>query len=169
MLMVSMEGFAQSASVQLDAAKQAVYREKIGLDMSVPDFNVKKIDEKVMGSRLAGLLDYLLENYYQGTNERLISQVLGEKVEALKSLYIHIKKMQFVSATKKGNEISIQMKLWLDENSSNVKQADLSMLFKDGVSDSKNVNDMFTNMSRYVQAREQMINRVSREKNSSEE
>lgn len=63
MLMVSMAGFAQSASMQLDAAKQAEYRAEIRLDMSVPDFNVKKIDEKVMGTRLAHIFRFLLENY----------------------------------------------------------------------------------------------------------
>lgn len=37
-------------------------REKIGLDMTMPDFETKKIDAKVMGDRLAGMLDYLMEN-----------------------------------------------------------------------------------------------------------
>lgn len=46
--------------------RMAAYREAIGLDMTVPDFSTKKIDAKVMGTRLAGILEYLLENYTQG-------------------------------------------------------------------------------------------------------
>ena len=34
--------------------RMAAYREAIGLDMTVPDFSTKKIDAKVMGTRLAG-------------------------------------------------------------------------------------------------------------------
>lgn len=51
--------------------RMAAYREAIGLDMTVPDFSTKKIDAKVMGPRLAGILEFLLENYTQGTYERL--------------------------------------------------------------------------------------------------
>jgi hypothetical protein len=42
--------------------RMAAYREAIGLDMSVPDFSTKKIDAKVMGTRLANLLRYFKEN-----------------------------------------------------------------------------------------------------------
>lgn len=38
----------------------AEYREKIGIDMTVANFDTKKIDEKVMGTCLAGILNYLL-------------------------------------------------------------------------------------------------------------
>jgi len=58
MLMVSMGMDAQiKVGYQTDSAKIAEYREKIGIDMTVPDFETKKIDAKVMGSRLAGYLN----------------------------------------------------------------------------------------------------------------
>lgn len=64
MLMVSMGMNAQiRVGNQTDSAKIAEYREKIGIDMSVPDFETKKIDAKVMGERLEGILNYLMENY----------------------------------------------------------------------------------------------------------
>lgn len=45
MLMVSMGMDAQiQAGYQTDSAKIAEYREKIGIDMTVPDFETKKID-----------------------------------------------------------------------------------------------------------------------------
>ena len=157
MLMVSMGMNAQiRVGYQTDSAKIAEYRERIGIDMTVPDFETKKIDAKVMGTRLAGILEYLLENYTQGTYDRLLTRMLGEQVEELKQAYFNIKKMKFVSASKKDNEITILMKVWPDKNTRNVKQVDLTIHFNDGVSESQIANELFSYMSRYVQAREKM-------------
>lgn len=135
---------AQLRIVQTDSAKIAEYRERIGIDMTVPDFETKKIDTKVMGTRLAGILGFLLDNHTQGTYERLLTQMLGEQVEELKQAYFNIKKMKFVSAAKKGNELSIFMKVWPDRNSRDVKQVDLTILFNDGVSNNRIINELFT-------------------------
>ena len=51
--------------------------------MSVPDFNTRKIDAKVMGNRLAGILDYLMENYQLGSYNRRLSSIASEQNEAL--------------------------------------------------------------------------------------
>ena len=80
----------------------------------------------------------------------------GEQVEELKQAYFNIKKMKFVSATKKGNELSVLMKVWPDKNTRDVKQVDLTIHFNDGVSESQTANELFSYMSRYVQAREQL-------------
>lgn len=136
--------------------RMAAYREAIGLDMTVPDFETKKIDAKVMGPRLAGILEYLLENYKQGTYERQIALILGEQHEALQNKFFNIKKMKFVSASKKGNDLSILVKVWPDKNAGDVKQADLELRFKAGISESRITNDMFSTVSRYVQAREKL-------------
>ena len=88
MLMVSMGMDAQiRVGYQTDSAKIAEYRERIGIDMTVPDYETKKIDAKVMGTRLAGILEYLLENYTQGTYSRLIALMIGEQVEELKQAF----------------------------------------------------------------------------------
>lgn len=64
----------QTSDLRLQPSdRMAAYREAIGLDMSVPDFSTKKIDAKVMGTRLAGILEYMLENCTQGTYSRLIA------------------------------------------------------------------------------------------------
>lgn len=99
-------------------------------------------------------MEFLLENYTQGTYSRLIALILGEQHEALQNKFFNIKKMKFVSATKKGDELTILMKVWPDKNTKDVKQADLTILFIDGVSESQSANELFTYMSRYVQARE---------------
>ncbi len=99
---------AQLLTVQRsDSAKMAEYREKIGIDMTVAEFDTKKIDEEVMGTRLAGILNYLMENCNQGVLERQLATILGEQVEALNKLYFNIKKVKFQRATKHGNDISI--------------------------------------------------------------
>lgn len=155
--MVSMGMDAQAKiGYQMDSVRIAEYRERIGIDMTVPDFEKKKIDDKVMGIRLAGILEYMLETYMQGTYESLLARMLGEQVEELKQVYFNIKKMKFVSATKKGNELFILMKVWLDKNVRDVKQADLTIHFIDGVSESQSANELFMYMSRYIQAREKM-------------
>ena len=122
--------------------------------MTVPDFSTKKIDAKVMGSRLAGILEYLLENFHQVIYESYFARILSEQHEALHNKYFDIKKMKFISASKKDNELTILMKIWPDKNTSDVKQADLEFQFNDGVSESQSANELFTFMSRYVQARE---------------
>ena len=54
MLMVSMGMDAQiKVGYQTDSAKIAEYRERIGIDMTVPDYETKKIDARVMGTRNA--------------------------------------------------------------------------------------------------------------------
>ena len=160
MLLLSTTLSAQShqpSDIRLQTSdRMAAYREAIGLDMTVPDFETKKIDAKVMGTRLAGILEYLLENYTQGTYEKLLTRMLGEQVEELKQAYFNIKKMKFVSAVKRGNELSIHMKVWPDKNTKDVKQVDLTFHFYDGVSESQTANELFSYMSRYVQAREKL-------------
>ena len=143
---------AQTSAISDEARKEI--REKIGLDLSVPDFETKKIDAKVMGTRLAGILEYLLENFHQGIYGRYYAKILSEQHEALHNKYFDIKKMKFVSAAKKGKELTILMKIWPGKNTKDIKQADLTIHFNDGVSESQSANELFTYMSRYVQARE---------------
>jgi hypothetical protein len=156
MLVCGMSMYAQSIPVTTDSIMNAEYREKIGLDMTVPDFDTKKIDGKVMGTRLAGILDFLLENYHQGTYEKQITQMVKEQNEALENLFFNIKKMKFISAKKRGDEITIVMRVWSEKNEANVKQADFAIHFIDGITESWSSNDMFSSMSRYVQGREQL-------------
>lgn len=87
MMCISITLFAQFASAQTNETKRAEMREKIGLDMTVPDFDTKKIDAKVMGTRLANILDFLMENYQQSVYDRRLSAIASEQNETLK-MYI---------------------------------------------------------------------------------
>lgn len=148
--------FAQAVPVQMDSARVEKYRIEIELDMSLPDFDIKSIDAKVMGSRLAGILDYLMENYHQAVYDRKICLILKEQNEALEQMEFQLKKMQFVKATKRGNEIALFFTVWPTKNTANVKKVDLTCHFTNGVSESQATNELFSVMSQYVQAREQL-------------
>lgn len=157
MLVCTMCASAQvQIGVQADSARIAEYREQIGLDMSVPDFEVKKIDEKKMGLHLANLLRFYDEVKEQGVYIRMVNKVLGEQNEELEHVYIDVKKQKLMKVEKVANEITITYRLWLHKNPKNIKQADVSFHFKDGISESQTINEMFSNMSHYVQARERL-------------
>ena len=157
LLMAAMGMSAQlRTGYQTDSAKIAEYREKIAIDMSVPDFETKKIDGKMMGTHLANLLEFLLENYRQGTYDANISEMVKNQNEALEKHFFSIKKIEFVSAKKTGDEINIYMKVGLAKNTANVKKVYLTIHFKDGIGDNTILNELFCNMSRYVQMREKL-------------
>lgn len=124
--------------------------------MSVPDFDTRKIDAMVMGKRLAGILDYLMENYQLGSYNRRLSSIAGEQNKALENVHFQIKKMRFLNAVKRGKELTIQMRIELQKNSANIKQADITFHFTDGISESDIVNELFSYISHYVQAKEQL-------------
>ena len=143
--------YSQLRTVGSDSERHAEYQKAIGLDTTIPDFDTNKIDAQVMGSRLANLLNYLLENYNQGTYELQIAQILGEQNESLQHLYYKIKKIQFAHASKQGDIITVTMNVWLDKNQADVSQADLVFRFVDGASDNQATNALFSYMSRYVE------------------
>lgn len=156
LLMVSLMGSVQPIYAQTEAARSAEFKEKIGLDMSVSDFDTQKIDAKVMGERLAGILDYLMENYHQAIYDRKLGLIAREQNEALENVYPQLKKMKFLRAVKSGDEITIFMRIDLQKNAANVKQTDVAFHFVDGVSESDKVNELFGYISHYVQAIEQI-------------
>lgn len=144
--------------IQTDGAKHTEWRERIGLDMTVPDFDTKKIDEKMMEVRLAGILNYLMENYQQGVYDRRLSQIASEQNDALENVFSQLKKLKFVNAVKKGNELTIFMRANLQKNAANIKQTDITFHFVDGLSESDKVNEMFSYISHYVQEIQRLNN-----------
>lgn len=124
--------------------------------MSVPDFDSKTIDAKVIGSRLAGILNYMLENYHQPTYSRKICQILKEQVEVLEKQEFELKKIQFNRTKKIGNEITLFFTAWPKKNVAKIEQSEMALNFKNGVTESQATNELFSMISHYVQAREQL-------------
>lgn len=79
-LLLMVCGMVAQSIGQIDEKKMMEYREKIGLDYSMPDFNTSKIDAKVIGVRLAKILQSLEEN-----NGALLHQV--NELQILQGLY----------------------------------------------------------------------------------
>lgn len=154
LVFVNTISFAQT--VYTDSTRLAEYRTEIGLDLTVPDFNTKSIDPKVLGSRLAGILDYFLENYHQSVYERKLCKILKEQNQSLEKIEFEIMKIQFDGAKKNGNETSLFFTVWPSKNLAKVKQTELVFHFKEGVSESQATNELFSIMSRYVQQREKL-------------
>ena len=74
MLVCGLGASAQARTgVQADSARMAEYRGQIGLDMSVPDFEVNRIDEIVIGPRLTAILKRLNRNYIKRANIDLLN------------------------------------------------------------------------------------------------
>ena len=141
-----------------DSVKIAEYREKIGLDYSMPDYSVTTIDEKKIGSRLANILRYYEEVNDQNMIRRKMATILVEQNEAFEYSYFEIKKQKLMKIEKSADDITIIYRLWLDKNPANLKQVDIQYHFKDGVSESNTVNELFSHMSHYAQVREQLNN-----------
>lgn len=156
--LASLTLFAQHLPVQTDSMRLEKYRTEIGLDMSIPDFDIKTIDASVMGQRLAGILEYMLDNYNQSVYNRKLCLILKEQVEPLEKLEFELKKIQFVSASKSCDEITLFFTVWPSKNNANIKKVDLKFRFKEGVPDSQVTNELFSMMSRYVQRREELRN-----------
>ena len=154
LIAISMSAQRNLTREQCDSIQKVEYKEKIGLDYSMSDFSVTSIDEKKMGSRLANLLRFYEEVKDQSVYSRMVNTILGEQDEEYEHVFIEVKKQKLVKVEMVANEITIIYRLWLNKNPKNIKQADVSFHFKDGVSESQTVNEMFSNMSRYVQARE---------------
>lgn len=67
LLMLTAGSMSAQTYSQGEDPKVIEMRQKIGIDYSVPDYNVRKPDAKVMGWRLAKMLIKLEKNYQQGT------------------------------------------------------------------------------------------------------
>ena len=162
--MVSMIASAQIwTGYKSDSVRLAEYRQQIGLDYSMPDYSVTTIDEKKIGSRLANILRYYEEINHQNINNqnpfrRKIAAILVEQNEAFEYTSPEFFKQKLVKIEKSADDITIVYRLWLDKNPANLKQVDILYHFKDGVSESNTVNEMFSHMSHYAQARELLDN-----------
>ena len=147
--------YAQKLPITSAEEREAMYKaemkEKLAIDYSMPDYITNKVDAKVMGEYMAMMVNTFLERCTLKSYQRPLNKIIGEQVEALKYYVYGIKKMNFVSATKSGNEITLLFGVWFDKNIKGIKQTEMSICFKDGVSQSKTTNEIFSYISRTIQ------------------
>ena len=103
-MLVSLAGFAQ-ANKQTDEKKLAEYQNRVRnalqLDYSMPDYTTSRIDAKVMGPRLAKILERILETYDQHVYLSALSVIQSSQVEGLK--YGRINSLKLGKVDKHGN------------------------------------------------------------------
>ena len=145
---------AMSISAQVDAEMskderfKAEVREKLQLDYTLPDYSTSRINAKVMGPRLANILESICKNYKQYTNLSALSVIQSNQVEGLS--YCRVNEMKLDNVSKQGNEIIICFSTKLEPNSLNLKKSKIVFRFKEGVSDDISTNDFFSNICRYI-------------------
>ena len=135
-------------SEQSEDAKTEKLRQELNIDYSMPDYSVKKIDEKIIGPRLAKQLQYLLAHYKDHVINDYLSEILYEQTGDLR--YTKIKTLKILEISKQGNTITIRMKASLAPNPLKLSTSEIPMTFIEGVSDSKATNSIFSYICRYI-------------------
>lgn len=127
---------------------EAQVRETLALDYSMPDFTVKKIDAKVMGARLAAILEAVNDNYQQPKYLSRLSLI--QKSQIADMPYCTVKQMKLKKVEKLNNSITITYETILEPNVQNITKTQLVFHFVDGVAESNSVNDFFCGICRYI-------------------
>ena len=144
-----MTTFAQNSA---ELSKKELYkqevRSKLQLDYSLPDYSTSKISSKLMGPRLAKILETICDTYQQYTNLSALSVIQSRQVECLN--FCRIKSMKLDKVTKQGNEIMIRFNTTLESNNLNLKKSQIVFQFNEGVSEDMATNDFFSNICRYT-------------------
>ncbi len=95
-------------------------RQKLNLDYSMPDYQTGKIDPKVMGPRLASILQELVAKYKRSDFLSVLSMIQVDQIEGLD--YCTIEKLGLENVTMSGNTITIRFKTTLAKNPLDLKK-----------------------------------------------
>lgn len=150
-VLVTLSIQAQPTDVSATVAKtqsETQVRETLALDYSMPDYSTSRINAKVMGQRLAAILEAVNENYKQPKYLSRLSLMQKSQLEDVS--YCSVKKMKLKKVEKQGNTITITYDTELEPNVQNIKKAQLVFRFVDGVSENNSVNDFFCSICRYI-------------------
>ena len=148
MLMLFTQSLSAQTTQQSEDTRTVELRQELGIDYSMPDFSTSKIDGKVIGERLAKLLQQLQSKYDNCVLNQYISLIQCEQIENLN--YATVEKLHIARISKVGDVITIEAKTKLSNNAAKVKNAKLTFVFDKGVSESISVNDFFKDLSRYI-------------------
>lgn len=148
LLMTTVMVSAQGVSTSSDAERKEIAKKTLALDYSMPDYSIKKIDAKVMGTRLTKILESVCTNYTQPRYLSSLCLIQSKQVEGLN--YGSIKSMKLENVTKTGNELTIRFNTILEPNNLNLKKSQLVFHFVDGVSEDMATNDFFCTLCRYL-------------------
>ena len=126
-------------------------RQQIGLDYTMPDYNVNKIDEEKMGTHLANMLQFMEDNFRDIKHNRMLVQIQANQDDAMR--YGVIRGLKVKKVKKKGNRIDININTKVSINTDLIRGA-ITITFEDGLSHDDTANDLFRNFSRFVKMKE---------------
>ena len=150
LLMLFPLNMSGQTTLSADETRKEELRQRINIDYSVPDFNTKKIDGKVIGVRLAKMLIFLEKNYQQGIYNRMLSAIRSEQVENPRIRFAPIAKMKVQRISKTGDDIFIVIKTTSKIEGAGKLDYDVTFSFTKGVSESIATNDLFCDLSTYI-------------------
>jgi len=150
LLMLTAVDMQSQASEQSEDPKVIEMREKIGIDYTVPDYDVKKPDAKVMGWRLAKIVQKLEQNYLQGLYNRMLAAIRSEILEEPNLRYIAVNKMKVLKIQKVGDVITIRISTSSKNETLGKLNHEFDIKFDKGVSDNDIVNQLFSDLCRYI-------------------
>ena len=148
MLMATAVVSAQGLKTNVDEDRKADIRKTLALDYSIPDYSTSKPNPKVMGQRLADILNKFQEMTQSQTIMGTLSVIQAQQIDGW--VYCAVKKIKLHNVEKSGNQITISYNTELDKNQKNLKKVQLVFKFVDGVSDDMATNNIFTNVCRYI-------------------
>lgn len=147
-LLMQMPFMAIAQTCFNDEEYKARVQKALQLDYSMPDYTTSKIDAKVMGPRLAAILNKIMESRGQQTIVATLSVIQSKQIEGLN--YGRIKEIKLDKVSKHDNEITVSFITTLEKNNLNLKKSKLQFHFLDGVSEDVATNDFFTSICRYI-------------------
>lgn len=143
-----------SAQTVAETDKQSLYnaelRQQIGLDYSMPDYSVKKIEASVIGPRLAKILIRLLDDFKQPLYNQFLAMIRSQVAEDPNLQYVHVDKLKLLNISKAGNTITIRINTFTMDKNRGKLDYDLEFVFVNGLSEDNTVNALFSNISRYI-------------------
>lgn len=132
---------------QVNTSKEEAMKTHVALDYSVPDFDTRRIDGKVIGTRLAKILHFMNEHINDHTIRSLLISILCEQDSRLQYA---IKNVKILNIRKSGSEINVIIKLRIGQNPFGIKKSEIVLRFIDGVSESIPTNDLFIHICNYI-------------------
>ena len=133
-----------------DLPMEEKFRRQIALDYTLLDYNVTKPDAKVMGWRLAGILQFLEKNYMQGLYNQKLSSIRASQMEDINYRYLHIDKIQFKHIQKRDSVITIVINMFTKVDKKKKFSNDVTLTFTNSLSDDVRANELFSDIVRYI-------------------
>ena len=130
--------------------KEQKYQRLINLDYSVPDYEVSRPDASVMGWKLAGILQFLEENYQQSVYNQMLAQIRNVQMGTLKVHYLPVDKIMVTHVQKQDSVITITINTFTKISKKEKVVFDMKLIFKNSLSEDDTVNKLFCDIAKFV-------------------